>query len=275
MDKGDLVENTRATLRFPITSIHVSGDCICVTGHTESVSFYSYDSQAEKIKFLKSDSISRNVHHSLLLDNHMVIGLSLSGGMFALQESTDTSKDSLQTLFAFHYPDIIIKPRLLSLHSNQSSEYTRGILASHLLPWTSMDELGKSQPIVGCTISGGMIMAYRCSSSLFTLLDTLQQALLRFGPTQPLLGSSSQFQQWYTQLSGPQTSTLHADYLFLYSRLTKAQQYQVIKQSDINLVTLTQELFSMDKTMETEQQQMEWTAITLATLIDKMDYYYY
>ncbi|ORZ24312.1 hypothetical protein BCR42DRAFT_88814 [Absidia repens] len=223
------------------------------------------------LSFLKSDSISRNVHHSLLLNNRTVVGVSLSGGVFALKEPVaDPSYDgdSLQTLFCFHYPDIIINPHCMSLHSYHSTEYTCGILAKHLIPWTTSDESHANiehddaaptltteytisnekhilqqkpqpqrnkvttQPIIGCTISGGVIAVYQCSGTLFTLLDSLQRKLLLYAPTQPLLGSSSRYSQWYTHLSGPEVSTIHCDFISLFIRLTSGQQRQIVRLAD-------------------------------------------
>ncbi|KAI9309266.1 hypothetical protein BJ944DRAFT_145552, partial [Cunninghamella echinulata] len=83
-------------------------------------------------------------------------------------------------------------------------------------------------PIVGCTISGGMIVNYRCTQSLFKLLNELQYRLLDYTPTKPLLGSKIKYLKWYLNLSGPPLSTIHGDYIQLHLRLTTEQQYEVL-----------------------------------------------
>lgn len=266
-----------------------------------------------------SDSISRNVHHSLLLNNRTVVGVSHSGGMFALKEVDDDlnyNDDTLKTLFCFHYPDTIIQPRLLSLRSYHSTEYTGGILSDHLLPWTTLDEDNDKttpkpdnqqhevQPIVGCTISGGVIMAYRCSARLFAALDTLQQCLSRYILTQPLLGSTARYSRWYNELSGPQVSTVHLDLVSMYSRLTAKQQQEVVRLSgdavegtsdnnDTRVLTLVELTMAVTENTTrrhfcyssmpnwTQQPDVEkgddlitWTALTLNLLITKLDQYY-
>ncbi|KAI8343019.1 hypothetical protein BC941DRAFT_85728 [Chlamydoabsidia padenii] len=278
MAKGALENITHKTLRFPITSIHVTGDRICVTGYTESVSFYAYDEDTMHLSFLKSDSISRNVQHSLLLNNRTVVGASLSGGMFALMEpgtDSDYYEDSLQTLFCFHYPDIVIKPRCISLRSHHSTEYTAGILSDHLLPWTTNDNKATNhyhqqqcrrsdiQPIVGCTVSGGVIMAYRCSAALFATLDLLQHRLSRYILTQPLLGSVTRYLQWYNQLSGPQVSTIHLDLVSLYLRLTTKQQQQVVRLTDDPGYQ-----YGIDDGMDDNDNRSEKETMTATTLVD-------
>ncbi|CAO3616897.1 unnamed protein product [Cunninghamella blakesleeana] len=239
IDKGELVEITHKVLRFPITSIHVAGDRICVTCETESVSFYKYDDASKQLEFLNSDPYSRTVYHSLLLDDHTVVGVSLSGGMFALKEPLKTSfeKESLQTLFCFHYPDIIIRPYCAKYRIQHSTEYKTGLLSDHILPWkkeslspkiNDIDHINQNNPLLGCTISGGMIVSYRCTRSLYMTLDELQYRLLYYAPTQPLLGSTTNYLTWYLKLSGPQIATLHGDYLQLFLRLNTKQQYEVI-----------------------------------------------
>lgn len=48
-----LMEVAHVPLRFTITSIHEVGDRICVTSHTDSLSFYRFNSETNQLEFLK------------------------------------------------------------------------------------------------------------------------------------------------------------------------------------------------------------------------------
>ena len=48
-----LVEITRKTLRFLITSIHVVEDKICVTCLNDSITLYTYNEDEQKLDFWK------------------------------------------------------------------------------------------------------------------------------------------------------------------------------------------------------------------------------
>jgi hypothetical protein len=107
-------------------------------------------------------------------------------------------------------------------------------LTNHLIPWSQeIDQSTTSsvvaKPIVGCTVSGGMIHVYRISSQLYSLLSLLQDILLEFEPTKPLLGSSQNFKEWYCQLSGGEKATIHGDLVESFLRLSLQEQMAVVQ----------------------------------------------
>lgn len=175
-----------------------------------------------------------------MLNSRLAVGVSQSGGMIALYDDpNDKSFESrLQCLFSFHYPDIIIKPSLALLRSQHDLDSEADLLAKHLVPWSQEIEAEKAidtiasvpvKPIVGCTVSGGIIHVYRITSALYTLLYTLQNILIEFGPTSPLLGSVRDFKKWYCGLSGGEKATIHGDLIESYLRLSPEDQLSVIQ----------------------------------------------
>lgn len=217
---GRLVEVAHKALQYLITSIHEEGGRICVTFHNDSVSFYEFDPLLKIYSFLKSDVVSRSIHHSLMLNNRLAVGVSQSGGMVALYDDpTDRSFERrLKCLFNFHYADIIVKPKLATLR-------TQTYVPSYLLPWNQDEAAVK--PIVGCTVSGGMIHVFRISEPLYQLLHALSNELIEFEPTKPLLGSTENF-KWFCKLSGAEQATIHGDLVELYLRLSPDEQLAVI-----------------------------------------------
>jgi hypothetical protein len=170
--------------------------------------------------FFFSDVVPRSIHHSLMLNNRLAVGVSQSGGMVALHDDPNdrSFERRLQCLFNFHYADIIVKPKLASLRSQTK-------LPSYILPWTDTDKTVK--PIVGCTVSGGMIHVFRISEPLYRLLHTLSQELIEFDATRPLLGSTDNF-KWFCKLSGAEQATIHGDLVELFLRLSEEEQLGVI-----------------------------------------------
>ncbi|KAG2201924.1 hypothetical protein INT46_000514, partial [Mucor plumbeus] len=217
---GRLVEVAHKALQYLITSIHEESGRICVTFHNDSVSFYEFDQESNAYEFLKSDVVPRSIHHSLMLNNRLAVGVSQSGGMVALHDDPNdrSFERRLQCLFNFHYADIIVKPKLASLRSQTK-------LPSYILPWTDTDKTVK--PIVGCTVSGGMIHVFRISEPLYRLLHTLSQELIEFDATRPLLGSTDNF-KWFCKLSGAEQATIHGDLVELFLRLSEEEQLGVI-----------------------------------------------
>lgn len=138
----------------------------------------------------------------------------------------------LQTAFSFHHPEIIIKPSLGALRPQHLLQFVSPELGNHMLPWTTnIRNEGSSvpaEPIVGCTVAGGVLAVHRISASLYNVLLALQERLLHYGPTSPLLGSAKVFLSWYRQLSGQEKNTIHGDLIALYLRLSPEQQHQVI-----------------------------------------------
>ncbi|KAI9259706.1 hypothetical protein EDC94DRAFT_150637 [Helicostylum pulchrum] len=172
-----------------------------------------------------------------MLNSRLAVGVSQSGGMIALYDDpNDTSFESrLKCLFSFHYPDIIVKPSLALLRSQNDLDSEADLLARHLLPWsqemqseTVIDNTVPIKPIVGCTVSGGIIHVYRISPALYNLLHTLQEILIEFEPTAPLLGSMRDFKKWYCGLSGGEKDTVHGDLVESYLRLSAEDQLAVI-----------------------------------------------
>lgn len=109
-----LVEVTKKTLRFLITSISLNGDRICVGSQRDSMSFYRFNPETKNIEFLKryaiktgyrvekwaitndiqsSDITARSVHHSFMVDGQTAVAACESGGLIALRD--DPSKVSV------------------------------------------------------------------------------------------------------------------------------------------------------------------------------------
>lgn len=240
---GRLVEVAHVPLRFTITSIHEVGDRICVTSHTDSISFYQFNAESNQLEFLKSDVVARSIHRSLMLSSRLAVGVSQSGGMVALYDDPeDTSFESrLKCLFSFHYPDIIVEPYLALLRSQYDIDRDIDTLTQHLISWT--EQVGAThnskrvdsavvKPIVGCTVSGGIVHVYRISPALYVLLDVLQNILIEFEPTKPLLGSAQDFKKWYCELSGSEKDTIHGDLIESYLRLSADEQLRAIQNED-------------------------------------------
>ncbi|OAD04265.1 hypothetical protein MUCCIDRAFT_108086 [Mucor lusitanicus CBS 277.49] len=217
---GRLVEVAHKALQYLITSIHEEGGRICVTFHNDSVSFFEFDPLLKTYDFLKSDVVSRSIHHSLMLNNRLAVGVSQSGGMVALYDDPNDKsfERRLKCLFNFHYADIIVKPKLATLR-------TQTHVPSYLLPWNQDATVVK--PIVGCTVSGGMIHVFRISEPLYQLLHALSDELIEFEPTKPLLGNTDNF-RWFCKLSGAEQATIHGDLVEAYLRLSPDEQLAVI-----------------------------------------------
>ncbi|KAI8087083.1 hypothetical protein BDF21DRAFT_313142, partial [Thamnidium elegans] len=129
----------------------------------------------------------------------------------------------------------IVKPSLALLRSQNDLDSEADLLARHLLSWsqemqseTVIDTMVPIKPIVGCTVSGGIIHVYRISPALYNLLHTLQEILVEFEPTAPLLGSMRDFKKWYCGLSGGEKDTVHGDLVESYLRLSAKDQLAVI-----------------------------------------------
>lgn len=187
--------------------------------------------------------VARSIHRSLMLSNRLAVGVSQSGGMVALYDDPeDTSFESrLRCLFSFHYPDIIVEPYLALLRSQYDLDSDIDTLTQHLISWT--EQVGAThnskrvdntvvKPIVGCTVSGGIVHVYRISPALFVLLDVLQNILIEFEPTKPLLGSAQDFKKWYCELSGGEKDTIHGDLIESYLRLSPEEQLRALQNED-------------------------------------------
>ncbi|KAG2221761.1 hypothetical protein INT45_003401 [Circinella minor] len=194
-----------------------------------------------------NDITARTVHHSVFINNQIAIGASQSGGLIALRDDPDDQsfEQRLISVFSFHYPDIIIRPTLGSLLPRQflkASNHGQNI-SSHVLPWVENQleqesNHGVIEPIMGSTVSGGLVTIHRISSVLFDLLLSLQERLVRYESSMfILLGSAKNF-DWF--LRGPmggyhqkqkqyQRNIIHGDLLTLYLRLTPEQQQEVIQ----------------------------------------------
>ncbi|KAF7722978.1 hypothetical protein EC973_002447 [Apophysomyces ossiformis] len=220
-ENGRLAEVTKKTLRFLITSIHVVGDRICITSQTESISFYKFNEDARRLEFLKSDTVARSVHHALVLSSRIAIGLCQSGQVIALHDD----------------PDIIIKTKIGSMRTRYILQHDEDKLAAHVLPWT-MDVLTDDQrisstseaakPIIGCTVAGGVVTISRVSEVLYTLLLALQERILAYKPTSPLLGSTRDFQAWYIHRTGGHKNAIHGDIIAMYRRLSLPEQEKIV-----------------------------------------------
>ncbi|KAI7861017.1 hypothetical protein BDC45DRAFT_11410 [Circinella umbellata] len=161
------------------------------------------------------------------------------------QVNDQSFEQRLISVFSFHYPDIIIRPTLGSLLPRQFlkvSNHGQNI-SSHVLPWVENQieqepNHGVVEPIMGSTVSGGLVTIHRISSVLFDLLLSLQERLVHYESSMLiLLGSARNF---YRVLGGPtggyhqkqkryQRNIIHGDLLTLYLRLTPEQQQEVIR----------------------------------------------
>lgn len=197
----------------------------------------------------ESDVVARSIHRSLMLSSRLAVGVSQSGGMVALYDDPeDTSFECrLKCLFSFHYPDIIVEPYLALLRSQYDIDRDIDTLTQHLISWT--EQVGAThnskwvdstvvKPIVGCTVSGGIVHVYRISPALYVLLDVLQNILIEFEPTKPLLGSAQDFKKWYCELSGGEKDTIHGDLIESFLRLSADEQLRAIQNEDGTINTL-------------------------------------
>ncbi|KAG0185386.1 hypothetical protein DFQ28_009413 [Apophysomyces sp. BC1034] len=238
-ENGRLTEIAHKTLRFLITSIHVADDRICITSQTESISFYKFNNDTKKLEFLKSDTVARTVHHALVLNSRVAVGVCQAGGFVALHDDPDDKsfERRLLRLFSFYYPDIVIKSKLGSMQTRYIVPQDENRLATHILPWTADIVKDDQQapktneaikPIIGCTVAGGIVTIHRISAALYMLLLALQERILEYQPTSPLLGSTRDFHAWYCQQSSGQKNTVHGDLIAMYSRLSLAEQEEII-----------------------------------------------
>jgi hypothetical protein len=193
-----------------------------------------------------------------MLNSRLAVGVSQSGGMVALYDDPDdhSFERRLHCLFSFHYPDIIVKPSLALLRPKTDLHNSVKQLIHHLIPWSeeinqpTSAATGVAIPIVGCTVSGGMIHVYRICARLYALLLVLEDLLLDFEPTKPLLGSSKNFREWYCQLSGGEKATIHGDLVESFLRLSLEEQMAVVQDQNgaikTNLMAALVELFKDD-----------------------------
>lgn len=174
-----------------------------------------------------------------MLNDRLAVGVSQSGGMVALYDDPDdrSFERRLHCLFSFHYSDIIVKPSLALLRYQPDVHSCTQQLFKHLIPWSQEQTdqpsiataVTVARPIVGCTVSGGMLHVYHISPQLYALLYVLQDILLEFEPTKPLLGSSHNFKEWYCQLSGGEKATIHGDLVESFLRLSLEEQMAAVQ----------------------------------------------
>jgi hypothetical protein len=174
---------------------------------------------------LDSDAIPRSIHQSLMVNSRFAVSVGPSGGIVGLFDNPDTHTRRLDCMFAFHYPDIITKPRLALLRSRYD------LLAEQDVDHPSWDDTMK--PIVGCTVSGGVVSIYRIDEPLYRLLSVLQERLLDYEYTKPLLGSPQNF-KWYCGLSGAEKATIHGDVVESFLRLSIHEQQDVVQHTELN-----------------------------------------
>ncbi|KAI7907512.1 uncharacterized protein BX663DRAFT_2559 [Cokeromyces recurvatus] len=287
---GKLVNTSHKTLDFPITSLHYREDCICVTSHKSSISFFKYNSETRLIEFVKSDFIPRNIHHSLLLNRHLAVGVNQSGGMVALYDDPNDIRQRLQCVFSFHYSDIIVRPKLALLRSQTDLLYdSTSSIMQHILPWSVATSNSTTKntvkPIVGCTISGGMIHVYRISEMLYSVLSILQDILINYEPAMPLLGSLKNF-QWYRALANEgEKSTIHGDLLIEYfcNRLSILEKMEVVqdktnkndispklKSALISLFSKNQEIRHHSNVVTTNSTDIDFSPGNVVYLLDNI-----
>ncbi|KAG0749099.1 hypothetical protein G6F57_004890 [Rhizopus arrhizus] len=222
LESGRLTEVSHMSLPNMIMSIYEDNRRICITTQYNSISFYQFNEETNTFEFLKSDINFISLYHSLMLNCYTAVGVSYSGGMVALNDDTSEQafEKRLERLFAFHFSDVMVKPSLALLRSQHNLHNDAELLWKHMIPWSQ--NLCKD-------FSGGMINVYRISGCLYLVLLVLQELLLDFDPTIPLLGSASDFKDWYCQLSGKEQYTIHGDLVESYLRLPFDEQIQVLK----------------------------------------------
>ncbi|ORX60521.1 hypothetical protein DM01DRAFT_349212 [Hesseltinella vesiculosa] len=256
-DQGELEEITKTTLRYPITSIQVKDEMICVGTFVDSVHYYVYNQGLGELEFWSSDIQSRNVHHILAMDQRTVAAVTHDGDMFALKSAVGLNDhdsalcqplnyqlNDLDPLFSFHYGEMLIKLRITPFHRCSYLLDPRSLwLTNHLLPWTMDDNvpttgeqtpsaspgMTMTDPIVACTVSGGVLTIHRCSEAMFTLLKYLQDRLIWNGCARPVLGSSKRFWHWFVPSSGAKADhVLFGDLLAAFQRMTPEQKVKVL-----------------------------------------------
>ncbi|KAG1445259.1 hypothetical protein G6F56_009975 [Rhizopus delemar] len=163
-----------------------------------------------------------------MLNSHTAICVSNSGGMVALTD--DPKSLRVQKLFNFHHPEFLTSSTLALLGSPYNNE--TDILWKHLMAWEEGSP-SLQKPMVGCTVSGGILSIYRISQELYWVLRILQKLLLTFEATLPLLGSVSDFEDWYCQLSGIERAVIHGDLVEAYLRLSFDEQLKVLRPTGI------------------------------------------
>ena len=176
-----------------------------------------------------------------MIDQQLAIGVSQSGGMVALYDSSESPyEERLDCLFSFHYSDTLVSPSLALLGTQSDAFYDQTkLFISHVLPWSLDIGTSNSQqtgdaikPIVTGTIAGGIVHVYRISLQLHLLLVALQDLLLSFEPTKPLLGSPDDFANYYCQLSGGEKATIHGDLVEMFLRLSFDEQLRLVSMAD-------------------------------------------
>ncbi|KAI8140543.1 hypothetical protein BJV82DRAFT_488668, partial [Fennellomyces sp. T-0311] len=84
-------------------------------------------------------------------------------------------------------------------------------------------------PILGSTVSGGLVTVHRISEALFELFAALQERLIHYrSAVLIILGSAKNF-QWFRKLDQGEHNVIYGDLLVLYLRLTHEQQQEVIQ----------------------------------------------
>jgi hypothetical protein len=73
---------------------------------------------------------------------------------------------------------------------------------------------------------------YRISPALFSLFNTLQNILIEFEPTKPLLGTPRDFKNWYCELSGGEKDAVHGDLVESYLRLSEKEQLSALQNEE-------------------------------------------
>ncbi|KAI9276361.1 mono-functional DNA-alkylating methyl methanesulfonate N-term-domain-containing protein [Sporodiniella umbellata] len=222
-ETGRLMEICCKSLPSDIISIQESNDRICIASQCNSIAFYQFIAETNNFELLKSDIGFMSAHHSLMLDSETSLCVTHSGGMIALKE---TDGHRFQKLFSFHHSEFMTCSVLALLGSHCKDE--NELLCKHILPW-SIGLSESHKPIVACTVSGSILSTYRISENLYTTLKTLQELILDFEPTSPLLGSKQDFQLWYCQLSGADQAVIYGDLVEVYLRLSFKEQLQVLK----------------------------------------------
>lgn len=145
--------------------------------------------------------------------------------------SDDTSFERrLHKGFSFSYPDILVKPRLASLG--------RGPIKSEwLAPWTETC----SDPILGATMAGGLVVVQRIPAALYDFLKAVQERVLAYRRSAAcLIGSAADVRR--RQAAKGEVNAISGDVLSLFLRFPVEEQTAILAQAPDELEQLKAKL---------------------------------
>ncbi|KAI9020966.1 hypothetical protein CLU79DRAFT_703506, partial [Phycomyces nitens] len=175
----------------------------------------------------------------------------------------------------------IIRPSFGTLKATSLFYHSQKRLSSHILSWTEgfdPEEPPHSEPIFGCTIAGGIVTTNRISPSLYALLFALQNQLLRYGPTSPLLGTWRDFCKWYSRLSGGEYHAIYGDLISLYMRLSSREQRALVESNSMGDIVCSVQPFLtssdlVELSSQLDENRSDIVAEVLRQLVQELETY--